>query len=101
MKSAEVMKIIEAMREFVVFCSNFSSYGVNDSEPTAIIYGIFRKARQGKEVNIPTTAEEWELYSSMADSDTVAAGLHDAVQKMVEAIQNCSIRDIPHLKQMF
>jgi chromosome segregation and condensation protein ScpB len=84
------MTFRELVQGFDKCCQDFREYGACDSEPQSIVRALIRNALKGRQVNIPTTASGWELYSSMEDADIVAGLLAERAKPLVEMARQAS-----------
>lgn len=83
------------VKEAIVNLDNYrrdkASYGVYDSEPVWVLGRIIKRAVEGDNPKIPASANDWQIYSDMEGSETVAQGLNRLTYKLVEAIGNCTV----------
>lgn len=83
-----------AMSNLETYRREKDDYGVRDSEPVWILSRIIKRAVEGDNPKIPTTADGWEIYSSMEGAEDVAQNLHTLTSALVEAIGNCTVREL-------
>jgi hypothetical protein len=84
------MTFREATDRFHKACQEHRKYGACDSEPQQVFNALLRRALKGKPVEIPRTAEGWELYSSMEGADVVACTLYHEAAPAVEMAKQAS-----------
>ena len=92
-----------AMRNLETYRREKDDYGVRDSEPVWILSRIIKKAVNGHDPKVPTTADGWEIYSSMEGAEDVAQNLHTLTSKLLEAIGNCTVKEFnsdPRIKEL-
>jgi len=78
----------------------FKDYGAIDTEPRNVVYDLIRKVYEGKKVNIPRTADAWELYSSMEGVEEVASQLGEQFKKVVDGLGNLTVFEARKLKEL-
>lgn len=83
------MTFDELCRGFYAECKKHRDFGTMDTEPQCIFESLIRKALKGKEVEIPTTAEGWEIYDKEG-SDIVAASMAEAAHPCVQMAKQAS-----------
>lgn len=71
-----------------------SKFGTMDSEVIHIKRNILRKAFKFKEVKLPKSAMEWQIYSDMTGADAVAEQLHIAMLRVMESIDSLTVKDL-------
>lgn len=80
----------------------YSKCGACDTEPSYVYEVIVREAlRGGTDFVIPRKNTEWQLYSSMEESEKAAESLHLAALGVVQAIWACPMKDRQKLKEYF
>ena len=93
---AMVRSAVAAFREVQ---RQYSRCGACDTEPSYVYDIIVREAlRGGADFVIPRTSTEWQLYSSMEESEKAAESLHLAALGVVQAIWACPMRLAIQLK---
>ncbi len=86
--------VSENLKEFDKVLDENQKYGTRDSEVLYLKRSILRKALALKQVNLPKSARDWEIYSDMAGSDVVAEKLHIAMSRVLESIDSLTIKDM-------
>lgn len=91
-----------AVAEFRKVQTQYSKCGACDTEPSYVYEIIVREAlRGGADFVIPRKNTEWQLYSSMEESEKAAECLHLAALGVVQAIWACPMKDRQKLKNYF
>jgi len=80
--------------------AKFSKYGAIDTEPRNVVYHLIRRGYRGKTVNIPRTADAWELYSSMEGVEEVANQLGEQLEKVIDGLGNLTVKEARKLKEL-
>jgi hypothetical protein len=91
------------LKEFDKVLDENEKYGTRDSEVLYLKRSILRKALALKQVNLPKSARDWEIYSDMVGSDVVAEKLHIAMRRVLESVESLTIKDMksPSFKTLF
>lgn len=71
-----------ALTQFDALAAQHARFGAIDTEPRAVLADILRAVHQGDKPRIPRTATEWELYSTMPGSDSIAEKLDSAAGEL-------------------
>lgn len=82
------------LKEFDKILNENEKYGTRDSEVLYLKRNILRRAFAFKQVNLPKSAREWEIYADMVGSDVVAEQLHIAMRRVLESIDSLTIKDM-------
>ena len=82
------------LKEFDKVLDENEKYGTRDSEVLYLKRNIIRRALALKQVNLPKSARDWEIYSDMVGSDVVAEKLHIAMTRLLESIDSLTIKDM-------
>ena len=82
------------LKEFDKVLDENEKYGTRDSEVLYLKRNIIRRALALKQVNLPKSARDWEIYSDMVGSDVVAEKLHIAMSRVLESIDSLTIKDM-------
>jgi len=61
----------------------FKNFGAYDSEPSCIFKEFIANFYNGKEVKVPVTAGQWELFSNMSGVEDVAKKLTGQLEKIM------------------
>ena len=91
------------LKEFDKILNENEVYGTKDSEVLYLKRNILRKAFGFKQVNLPKSAREWEIYADMPGADAVAEQLHISMRRVLESIDSLTIKDMksPSFKTLF
>jgi len=76
--------LIIRLKEMNALMIELSNYGASDTEPSCVLADTFQRAFMDDEIQIPTTAEEWQLYSDMPGANKVARRLANKVKKVLK-----------------
>jgi hypothetical protein len=91
-----------ACARFAKVQEQYSAFGANDTEPRNIFATIVEKLidEDGDgAVNVPTTADGWELYASSKNCNEAAKALHDAAAEVVQLINNCPTSEMRKVRK--
>lgn len=97
------MEVDDVAQQFFILKSDmakFSKYGAIDTEPRNLMYALIKKAYEGNKVNIPRTADGWELYSSMEGVEEVASQLGEQLEKVIVGLGNLKVSQARGLKAL-
>ena len=86
--------VSENLKEFDKVLDENEKYGTRDSEVLYLKRNILRRALALKQVNLPKSARDWEIYSDMVGSDVVAEKLQIAMTRLLESIDSLTIQDM-------
>ena len=67
--------------------NSFANFGASDTEPDSVYHSLLADAVNGAEVNVPRTAEEWQLFTNMEHVESVARAMASHTQLVVNLIQ--------------
>ena len=67
--------------------NSFALFGASDTEPDSVYHSLLADAVNGAEVNVPRTAEEWQLFTNMEHVEPVARAMASHTQLVVNLIQ--------------
>jgi hypothetical protein len=62
-----------------------AAYGASDTEPRAVFSGLLFDLLEGRDTDIPKTAEGWQLYSDMRGSKCTASILEECAKLALDA----------------
>jgi hypothetical protein len=89
MKSVDSIR--EAVENFRKVQDSLDEFGTTDTEPERIFQVRLKWALQGKQFELPSTADGWDLYSEEEGSDAAAQQLYFAARKVVDLISACPL----------
>jgi hypothetical protein len=84
----------ENMKQMHTVFNDHEKYGTWDSEVIHLKRNILRKALKFKEVKLPKSAMEWQIYANMPGADAVAEELHIAMVRVLESIDSLTVKDL-------
>ena len=67
--------------------NSFANFGASDTDPDSVYHSLLADAVNGAEVNVPRTAEEWQLFTNMEHVESVARAMASHTQLVVNLIQ--------------
>ena len=67
--------------------NSFANFGASDTEPDSVYHSLLADAVNGAEVNVPRTAEDWQLFTNMEHVEQVARAMASHTQLVVDLIQ--------------
>lgn len=73
----------EAVREFEAVQTRYMDYGASDTEPSTEFAYLVRCLYEGREVQVPRTIRDWQLFSGMKSGEAARA-LTKAARRVVE-----------------
>ena len=92
------MSILDAvnsnLQEFYKVLNENEKYGTMDSEVIRLKSNILRKALAFEQVNLPKSARDWQIYHNMIGSDVVAEKLHIAMRRVLDSVDDITIKDM-------
>mgnify|MGYP006275271297 CR=1 FL=1 len=86
-------EIRTAIRKFEMVQNEFGRFGAGDTEPDGHFQWAILKAFEGEKVEIPTTAEGWELFRDMKGCSKAATALFNACMEVVKLVVNFPDKD--------
>lgn len=90
MSTESVKQAIEAFDNYL---AQKRSFGTWDSEPIRLVRSLIQRTLDGKKVKVPTTANEWQIYSRMSESEVVAQNMHNLFSKVVEEVGKTTVAE--------
>lgn len=95
---------IQTIRQKIVDFGNAQSalraYGASDTEPDSIFQKLLNDIAKGAAPKIPRTADEWELYTTLAGSDFAAKKLCLIATELAIEIENLPLRHQKELEKI-
>lgn len=76
-----------------------AEYGAADSEPDGVFQYLLAKAADGEDVEPPSNARGWQLYSSMKGSEEAARRLAAKARGVVELIRGLPVGQSKPLRE--
>ena len=76
--------------------NSFANFGASDTEPDSVYHSLLADAVNGAEVNVPRTAEEWQLFTNMEHVEPVARAMASHTQLVVDLIQQYCHKTSPN-----
>lgn len=86
-------RLHQAISDFYAVASKYADYGASDSEPFWTFCRVIRNTAKGEEFRFPTTAEDWQLYTSSMSCGTAARALTAAARKVHNIIKDAPLSD--------
>jgi len=83
----------QAIAAFDDYCKEKRNYGTWDSEPIRLIRSLIQRILAGKNVKVPKTANEWQIYSTVAGAEIVAQNMHNLFSKIVEEVGKTTVAE--------
>lgn len=89
MSSTGTIAIQEAFQRFYRVQDRYACYGAYDSEPCYVMRSYLRKSLRFDEgpARLPTTAEDWQLYTCSMKCGNAARSLTSALKKLEKKLQ--------------
>ncbi|CAB4169285.1 hypothetical protein UFOVP898_64 [uncultured Caudovirales phage] len=84
------MTFNQLVKEFMAVCEKRRNYGAVDTEPQEVFRTLIRRVIRGYLFTMPTTAEDWQLYSSTMSCEEVAKEMTAAALPCVEAAKQAA-----------
>jgi hypothetical protein len=81
----ETIKTEVETMDFIM--NSFANFGASDTEPDSVYHSLLADAVNGAEVNVPRTAEDWQLFTNMEHVEQVARAMASHTQLVVDLIQ--------------
>lgn len=73
----------EAIAEMYALMGEYAAFGASDSEPRAEFAELLHAQLDGRDVDVPRTAREWQLFSDTPGAEAVARTLHAKAQDVM------------------
>jgi hypothetical protein len=76
-------------------------YGASDTEPDTLFQILIDRASRGMQPESPRTPSGWELlHGAQPGCGRAAIALHNAAWNVVDAIEDCPVREINELREL-
>lgn len=92
-KISQVDKLKAAVKAFEAAQAKYAEFGARDTEPDGVFQYTLARAINGKEVVMPTSARDWQLFADMKGCGAAARVLTAACRKAVNIILDTKIQD--------
>lgn len=93
-----VADLQHAVKQFERAQHKHRAVGAEDTEPDWVFQDVLARALRGEKVRVPTTPQEWQLFTTQPKVAQAAKELATVCAAAVAAIQDCSIRDSHSLR---
>jgi hypothetical protein len=97
--SPHLLAVKAAVDEFHNVQAKHIKLGACDTEPCFVFERILEDAIDGEDVEIPTTAGEWELYTSSPGAEDAAKEMRNAAYAVVERVQSAPISAMAEIRK--
>lgn len=92
-------RLYKQLQKMLKLMHHFSDYGAEDTEPSVILAETLEKAFRETTIRIPSTPEEWQLFSGMPGVDHAAKSL---AYKLKEILQrNYTLAEVAQVFRYF
>lgn len=90
---SHVDKLKAAVKAFEAAQAKYAEFGARDTEPDGVFQHTLARAINGKEVVMPTSSRDWQLFVDIKGCGAAAKALTSACRKAVNIILGAKIKD--------
>lgn len=87
-----------AVTEFEAAQAKYSEFGARDTEPDGVFQRYLAKSLTQPDIKLPTTGEQWQLFTSTMACGNAARALTAALRKAVAVVRDCPVRELPAIR---
>jgi hypothetical protein len=98
-KKTGLAKFKEDVKKWETLTHKFADFGAADTEPDAVFQWCLRTRLNDKDVKIPRSANEWQLYTVMPGVGLAAAHLTKALVRCLQSLGQVTISEQKELRE--